>query len=137
MQATQTRPSSTMPVQSSGVAPVEKGLTSHDAVATAIGLFAGIVVYAKVQGWDWPFLGSYRSGVVVLTVLGFAMCATGATITSMKGPFVATAAAVGVVALGIAVAGVIAGSKELFVALAATIAVLWAIATTRHALGRM
>ena len=38
--------------------------------------------------------------------------------------------------MGLLIAGIVVGSEALFVALAIDMAVLWIVATTRHALGR-
>lgn len=80
--------------------------------------------------------GSYRAGVVVLGVLGVAMCIVGSSVTkeTFGGPFVALARrwAGSFVLL---VVGLITGTRTPFVALALVIEVLWVAATIRHAVG--
>lgn len=131
-QIRRTPPSSPLPV-----APGSKrGLGYRDAVATFIGIAAGIAFWAAYHDWGWPALGSTREGIGVLAALGVAMCAAGANLPApwVPGPFVTTASILGSASLGVVIAGLISGSDAFLVALAALIGLLWIVTTTRHAM---
>jgi hypothetical protein len=92
------------------------------------------------QGWGWPMLGSYRAGVGVLLVVGYAMCLIGlrgSEIGSAKdlvdGPFMLWALVLGAVALVLVLIGLIVSTAPVFVALAIDLMALWVVATARHA----
>ena len=100
-------------------------LTIGDLFASTIGLVAGVVFVATMRGWDWPFLGSYRSAVAVLALVGLGMCvAGGMQVRSFGGPLVTAATFLGFVAMAFTIAGLVTGTKVMFVALAATMLVL-------------
>ena len=116
----------------------EPGLDHHDAAAGALGLFAAAIVWATLTDQGWLMLGSYRGAIAVLGLIGLGMCAVGARITpgGRVGPFLATAYTMGGAAGFLLVTGLISPSKQIFLALAIDMALLWLVATTRHALGR-
>jgi hypothetical protein len=138
MQATAQRERVTRRASTGDGGRAAKGLDRHDAAATGLGLLAATVVWATLDNGGWLFIESYRGAIGVLTLIGIGMCAVGARITpeTKTGPFLATAYVLGAAAGVLAIAGLIVGSEEMFVALAIDIAVLWIVATTRHALGR-
>jgi hypothetical protein len=117
-------------------------LTWRDGVETV--LLAGVVAVtlAVTQGWGWPLLGSERAGVAVLAVIGYAMCVLGGSRTAVEGLIreprghasVAVLSAFGALALVLVVVGLLVGTQAMLVALAITLAVLWAITTARHGL---
>jgi hypothetical protein len=126
----------------SGIAPrvakARSGLDARDAAATSLGIVAAVVVWATLSDQGWFLLEGTRSATAVLGVIGMAMCSVGAKITpgTKTGPFLVTAYVLGTVAMGLLIAGLVVGSEALFVTLAIDMAVLWVVATTRHALGR-
>jgi hypothetical protein len=112
-------------------------LTLRDGVTTILMGLVAAVVLAVTQSWGWPLLGSYRSGVGVLGVVGITMCSIGGSsleASSFRSPLVRLASVLGGVAAVLIVGGLIAGTETLFLALAGDIGVLWAVATLRHAL---
>jgi hypothetical protein len=65
------------------------------------------------------------------------MCTVGGSsirTPSDSSPFIVIASVLGVAALGLLIASLIVQSQALFIALAASIVVLWAVSTLRHAL---
>jgi hypothetical protein len=95
-----------------------------------------MVTLAVTQGWEWPLLGSTRAGIAALGVIGIFGCATSGsanTPETFKGPFVMLAAALGVVALGLVVFGLIYGTEALLTALTIDIVLLWIVTTLHHA----
>jgi hypothetical protein len=115
---------------------IEMRLTWRDGVTTLLMALVVAVALAVTQRGDWPLLGSYRSGVGVLGVVGITMCSIGSSLeaSSFRSPLVRFASVLGGVAVVLIVAGLIAGTETLFLTLAADIAVLWVVATLRHAL---
>ncbi len=112
-------------------------LTWRDGTAAVLAALVMAVLLALTQGWSWPLLGDYRAGVVALTLIGFAMCSTGAGAMQARAftqPFTIVASVLGVVALGLIVLGLIYATQALFVALGITILALWIATTVDHAL---
>jgi hypothetical protein len=100
---------------------------------TAVGLTLALSV---LQGWAWPWLGDARAGIIALGLAGFAACTTSnadATTFSIKDPFVIAAVAVGIVVLAAGVIGLFVNTMPYLVVMMGATAVLWLIATTRHA----
>jgi hypothetical protein len=109
-------------------------LTWRDGMTTFLAGLTVLIALAVTQAWSWPLLGSYRWGVGVLTIVGLAAgCGYRAATWSVRDPFIWIGSALGVVALGLIVAGLIAGTETLFVALAVDLVALWIVATTHHA----
>src|SRR3990172_6732663 len=109
--------------------------TWRDGVTTALAGLTLAVTLAVTQSWGWPLLGSYRSGIGVLFVVGMAMCSTGGSSikdASAKGTFLAVASALGAAALLLLVVGLITASETAFVLLAVDIGGLWVVSTLRH-----
>lgn len=110
-------------------------LTWRDGITTVLAALVVLVTLAATQGWDWPLLGSERSAIGMLGVLGYAMCYAAGTpkaFLSMKGGYRTLSSVLGAVALLIFVVGLIWPSETWLVLLAADILLLWAIATVRH-----
>jgi hypothetical protein len=108
--------------------------TSKDVAGTALAGAAVLITLAVTNGWGWPLLGDYRAGIIALTVVGFAMCASGSDYSTVRGsdPLVIIAGGLGIAALGLIVAGLIWATSQLFVWLAAVIVALWLVTTVRH-----
>jgi predicted ferric reductase len=115
-----------------------KRLTSKDVLGAALTLAAVMVAAAVVNGWGWPLLGDYRAGTIALAVVGFAMCGAASDYGDVRWshPLVIVAAALGTVALGLIVAGLIWATAELVFWLAAVIVALWFVSTVRHLITR-
>lgn len=98
---------------------------------------ATAVMLAVTQGWGWPLLGSYRTGTLVLFVIGQGMCVGGAgdVMTSKKGgAYVVTMSTIGVGALILMIVGLITASSVAFVSLWGVILAMWVVTTIRHAI---
>lgn len=109
-------------------------VTSKDVVGTVLAAAAVLVAMAVGNGWGWPLLGDYRAGTIALAVIGFGMCAAASDYSTVRGadPFVVTAAALGIAALALIVAGLIWATATLFTWLAVVIVGLWLVTTIRH-----
>ncbi len=108
-------------------------LSWKDAVATVLVGAAAIVTYARVKGFDWPLLNSWRLGTLVLLVLGLGTCImVGSGVTPTKDGWTIAATILGVLAFGLALVGLVAGSKIAFLLLAADIVALWLLSTIHH-----
>jgi len=107
-----------------------------DVSATALAALAALVALAVINGWGWPLLGGYRAGTIALGVIGVGMCAIGSDYSTVRGldPFVVVAGLLGVVVLGLVIAGLIWATATMFVWLAVTIPLLWLVTTARHVL---
>ncbi len=112
-------------------------LTLRDAVSTAIvlaGLAMGLSVLA---GWNWPLLGGVRAGIVAVAIAGFAACMLASALESFyfTDPFgvMTFLVAMGAMAIGI-VGGLISDSEEFLLMLMLVVAMLWLLATLRHAI---
>jgi hypothetical protein len=113
-------------------------LTWKDGVSTVLAVATIGVALAVVQERGWPLLGSYRSGAVVLLVMGLGMCALGgSTVDKSKthGPYFATMSVLGFFALGFAIWAMIADAEGPFLGLAITSVLMWLISTMHHAVG--
>ena len=116
-------------------------LSWRDGLATVLGAVVVAVGLAVTRSWDWPMLGSYRAGILVLAVVGVAACAVGGMSYQAKGPsFTGRFAAISrLLHLGIAtvvVIGLIRPSRGAVIVMIGIIAAQWAVATLRHALSR-
>src|SRR6185369_1595987 len=98
-------------------------LTWKDVATTALAVTTGALALAKYQGWQSFATGS-RLGVVVLGLIGIAMCALSTPIGSTP-LWNGILSALGIVALVLIIIGVSTGNRYMFFALAADIIVLW------------
>jgi hypothetical protein len=78
--------------------------------------------------------GGYRIPILLLTFIGIAMCALSEGTKGNK-VYIGIASALGILALVLAVYGLVTGAKIAFILLVGTILLLWLISTIRHALG--
>jgi hypothetical protein len=113
-------------------------LTWRDALATILVGTAVAVFFAATRDWGWPLVGSPGSAAVAMGVLGLAACTMADPFVPGEGTsgFIRTGMLLSFVATGLVFAAAISGSETVLLALAVNLAVLWVIATARHALGR-
>lgn len=105
----------------------------RDGVATVLTGGAALIAYAKVKGWDWPLLGSWRIATLILLVLGLGTCIiVGSGGVPAKDGWNIAASVLGGLAFVIGIAGLIFNNQALFVVLAVDIIALWAVATLHH-----
>jgi hypothetical protein len=112
-------------------------LTWRDGLTTILAALVVAVTLGAIRGWDWPLLGSERSAIGVLGVLGYAMCSTAAvpkTFLAMKVRYRTVASVLGAAALVLVGVGLAWPSETWIVALAIDILVLWGLSTARHEL---
>lgn len=111
-------------------------LTWRDALSTVLVLAGLLMALSVVQGWGWPLLGGVRAGIVALGIVGVAACALGAPRESFyyRDPFGLMTTLIVMIALAVAiVGGLIFGTQEFLVVLMVVTAMLWVMATVRHA----
>jgi hypothetical protein len=110
-------------------------LTWRDGITTVLAGFVIAIAVATMQGWGWPFLGTYRSAVIVLLVVAQPMCVLGLSTVkwSARDPFISLASLLGATALALIIAGIVASLASLFLALVITIELLWMVTTIDHA----
>ena len=110
-------------------------LSRKDIVATILVAAATLVTYAKLKGFDWPLLGSWRTTTLVLLTLGFGTCVfVGSNVVPTKDAWTLLSSTFGALAVILGIIGLSLGSKTACLALSAVIVVLWLISTTHHML---
>jgi hypothetical protein len=111
-------------------------LSWKDAWSTVLVVAAMAMALSVTQGWNWPLLGGVREGIIALAIAGLGACLLGSPRerSYFTDPFGLVTMLVVMVALAIAiVGGLIVASVEYLVALMLVTAMLWALATLRHA----
>jgi hypothetical protein len=101
-------------------------------VLTAFGL---TLAFSVTQGWGWPLLSDARAGIIVLGVVGMAVCGTSSWAVqkvSWTNPFLLVATGAGIVLLGAGVIGLFANRMEYLVVMMVATVVIWLVATVRH-----
>lgn len=99
---------------------------------TAVGLTLALSV---TRGWNWPFLGDARAGIIALGVVGLAACSmSGSTARSLsiKDPLVILAIATGTVLLAVGFVGLFVNTMPYLIVMMVATVGLWLVATTRH-----
>lgn len=101
-------------------------------------LAGGAVVFAKLQEYSWWLIGdSWRTAVAVLAGAGLAALLVGTVGARAEGThrntFDDVEIGAAVIALGLAVTGMIVTSELVFYSLAAVMGALWLTAIIRHA----
>jgi len=106
-------------------------LGRKDAAATVLTVFAVMTFVATHDGWNvWLVGDSHRWAAGIIGLFGIAACALG---SPARGAATRILAALGVVALVLAVVSLATGSLTPLSLLVADIVVLWVISTVRHA----
>lgn len=101
-----------------------------DLIATILTLVAVLVFIANHEGWGiWLVGDSRRWAAGVITLLGALTCSLG---SPDKGSATKWLAALGVLALILAVVALVTGSLTALSLLVADIVALWALSTIRH-----
>jgi hypothetical protein len=108
-------------------------LSQRDIVTTILALAGGAVVYAEYYNYSWALIGSWRSAVAVLAGIGVLMFAFSAFDYTNRSILNIGEMILGAIAIGLALAGMIAISSAIFYSLAAVLGVLWLVDTARHA----
>ncbi|HET7420266.1 MAG TPA: hypothetical protein VFL27_07785 [Candidatus Dormibacteraeota bacterium] len=111
-------------------------LTWRDATSTALVVVGLAMAVSVVAGWGWPLLGSVRTGVIALAVIGGIACILGSPFERSYyfDPFGLITAIVGMAAVAFSVVGgLITDAPQYLLALMLVTGMLWALATVRHA----
>lgn len=108
-------------------------LSWRDFATTLLAVAGGAVVYAKFYDYSWAVIDSWRSAVAVLAGIGVLMFAFSAFDFANRSLLNIGEMVVGIVAIGLAITGMIATSSPVFYGLAVTLGVLWLVHTARHA----
>ena len=107
-------------------------LSWRDVATTLLAVFGGAIAYAKFYDYSWATIGSWRGATAVMALTGLIMFAVSGFDFSNRSILNEGEMFLGVVAIGLAVAGVIITSQPLFYTLAGTLGVLWLVDTARH-----
>jgi ABC-type transport system involved in multi-copper enzyme maturation permease subunit len=111
-------------------------LNWKDAWSTVLVVVGLAMALSVTQGWNWPLLGGVREAIIALGIAGLGACLLGVPRerSYFTDPFGLAMILVVVLALVIAiVGGLIAGSVEYLLLLMVLTALLWTVATFRHA----
>jgi hypothetical protein len=108
-------------------------LSWRDFVTALLAIAGGAIVYAKFYDYSWAVIGSWRSAVAVLVVIGVLMFVFSAFKFANRSILNVNEMVVGVIAIGLAIVGMIVTSSPIFYILAVTLGVLWFVDTARHA----
>jgi hypothetical protein len=108
-------------------------LSWKDAVTTLLVLTGGAVVYAKFYDYSWAVIGSWRSSVAVLALVGLLMFAFSSFNFSNRSILNEGEMVLGAIAIGLAITGTIFISQPIFYILATILGLLWLVDTARHA----
>jgi len=106
-------------------------LTRKDAAATLLTALAVLIFFATHEAWNVALVGdSHRWAAGTIVLLGVLTCGLG---TPQKGPLTFVLAALGTLALVVAVLALVTGSLTPLSLLVVDMVVLWAMSTFRHA----
>ena len=108
-------------------------LSWRDMLTTVLAIIGGVEVFARIQALNWPLIGSYKSALVVLGVIGLLMLALNITELFDADNWVNWGEAVLWIAAAIVIViGMFAASQPLFYIAAAILAVTWIAMLARH-----
>lgn len=111
-------------------------LTVKDLLTTILALVVTGFAYLTISGYQLPLISGYRWATGVLLVLGIIMCSLGSPSgMTFENPWMIATTILGIISLIIIIAGLIMGIKTVFLAVAGTILILWALSTIRHLIG--
>lgn len=111
-------------------------LTYKDLVTTILAAAIIGFSYLMVTGYKLPLIPGYRWGTLVLLFVGIGMCALSSATPGSSNAWTAIAATLGIISMILITAGLIFGTKEIFLALGGTIILLWLSTTLHHLVGK-
>ncbi len=106
--------------------------TWRDLVTAALSISGGAIVWAKFYEYSWAVIGSWRSAVAVLLGLGVGIFLFSSFDFSNLSWLNMAEMVLGMVAVGVAIAGMIVTSAPLFYITAGVIGAAWLTDTVRH-----
>lgn len=107
-------------------------LSWRDIVVTVLAIVVGLVLVAKLQSYDWAFIGSWKGAAGTLGVLGGLMVIFDEADFLRINTWGAIEGILALVGIGLLIAGLLVASKTLFVLLAVDLLALWFTSLTRH-----
>ena len=108
-------------------------ITLKDGMTTGLAMLPASAFILQFAGRSLPFLMSYRWATLLLGAIGLGMCVlSGTTDMKMSNPWTLTGAILGGASFVFIVVGLLTGSKTIFMMLAGTILVMWALTTIHH-----
>ncbi len=107
-------------------------LTLKDIFTTAIAIVVGAALYAKIRDYNWVFIGSWRTAIVSMGILGFLLTAFDEKDFVRLNVWGTVEWLLGITGVCLVVAGLVVASKVMFVVLAADVLVLWLTTIARH-----
>ncbi len=108
-------------------------LSLKDVINALLAIGGAAVVYAKFYSYSWSVIGSWRSAVAVLALIGLVMFAFSSFNFANRSILNVTEMMLGVVAIGLVIVGVIMTSQFVFYSLAIVLGLEWLVDTARHA----
>ena len=112
-------------------------LTWKDGLGTALVVSAVVLAVARLKGVSWAVFGGWRMGALSLLVIGIASCIViGSGDVPDKNNWTMLATILGGAGFALAVAGLLFGSKAIYIALTSDIVLLWLLTSIHHMLGK-
>jgi hypothetical protein len=110
-------------------------ITWRDGATTLLAALVALIFAAYTLGWSVPIVDDARGAILAIGLIGLGMCIVGASPSSMtsKSGYTALMSALGVAALLLVIVGVVTGWPVVVALIAINTVVMYAIATTRHA----
>lgn len=108
-------------------------LSWKDFFTTLLAIIVAVALFAKIREYSWTFLGSWRTAIVSVGILGILMATLDERDFTHFNAWGVTEWIIALAALGFGVAGLIVASKVLFVIFAASVLALWGASIIRHA----
>ncbi len=90
------------------------------------------IYYAMSKGIDLPLITGTRGAILLMGIIGIAMCALSGGANNTSNPLVLLASILGITALVLIIYGLISGAKIALLLLMVVILSLWMISTFRH-----
>jgi len=107
-------------------------LTWKDTINTLLAIGGGAIVYAKFYSYTWAVIGSWRSAVAVLALIGLLMFAFSSFNFANRSILNITEVVLGSLAIVLAIVGMITTSQFVFYSLATVLGLIWLVDTARH-----
>lgn len=108
-------------------------LSLRDALTTVLAILGGIVVFAKIQSFNWSIISTWKSALLVLGIIGLLMLALNAVELLDADNWVNWGEAVlWIAAAVLIVVGFFVAAPAMFYIAAAVLAVTWIAMLARH-----
>lgn len=108
-------------------------LSWKDVVTTLLAIIVGVALVAKIREYNWAFIGSWRTAIGSMGVLGLILATVDEEDFTHFNAWGIVEWTLAIAGIGLFVAGMIVASKVLFVIFAADVLALWVASVIRHA----